>query len=93
MPNSLKEAMACGVPVIGTSVGGIPELIDDGINGFLVPEKDARAIADCVVSILTRQVEMPEILSRARQTIEEHFDLRDLNVELENAYVRAGGAR
>lgn len=43
--NTLKEAMAMGLPVISTFHGGIPELVEDGISGFLVPEKNADAIA------------------------------------------------
>ncbi len=46
--NTLKEAMAMGLPVIGTLHGGIPELIEDGISGFLVPERDSKAIAQKV---------------------------------------------
>jgi len=43
-PNALLEGMACGKVVISTNVWGVPELVGDGINGFLVPEKDANAI-------------------------------------------------
>ncbi|HBW33808.1 MAG TPA: colanic acid biosynthesis glycosyltransferase WcaL, partial [Nostoc sp. UBA8866] len=43
--NTLKEAMAMGLPVISTRHGGIPELVTDGVSGFLVPERDAEAIA------------------------------------------------
>jgi len=39
------EAMACGVPPVGTRVGGVPELIDDGVDGFLEPVGDVAAQA------------------------------------------------
>jgi colanic acid/amylovoran biosynthesis glycosyltransferase len=90
VPNVIKEAMASGVPAIGANVGGVAELIDHGTTGFLVPQKNPDAIADCVRTIITQQDEMPEILSRARQSIEREYDLRRLNTELENAYLRAG---
>lgn len=44
--NTLKEAMAMGLPVIATHHGGIPELVEDGVSGYLVPERDSQAIAN-----------------------------------------------
>ncbi len=90
VPNVLKEAMACGVPAIGTRVGGVAELIEHGTNGFLVPQKDPDAIADCIRLILDQQDSLPEVLSRARASIERDYDLRRLNADLENVYQRAG---
>ncbi len=55
--NTLKEAMAMGLPVIATLHGGIPELVKDEISGFLVPERNADAIAEK----LTYLIEHPEI--------------------------------
>ena len=46
MPVSLEEAMATGLPVIATRHSGIPELVQDGASGFLVPERDAEALAE-----------------------------------------------
>lgn len=91
VPNVLKEAMACGVPAIGTRVGGVAELIEHGTNGFLVPQKDADAIADCIRTILDQQDSLPEVLSRAREAIERDYDLQRLNADLENVYQCAGG--
>ncbi len=90
IPNVIKEAMASGVPAIGTDVGGVAELIDHGKNGFLVRQKDSDAIVDCVRTILAQQDEMPQILSRARQSIEQVYDLQRLNADLEKTYERAG---
>lgn len=45
------EAQACGVPVIGANVGGIPDVIQDGVNGLLVPPRDSQVIADAVKNI------------------------------------------
>lgn len=92
LPNALKEAMASGVPVIGTSIGGIPELIEHGVNGFLVPERNADRIAECVRTIIEDRDKMPGILTRARKSIESQFDLQRLNTDLEQAYVQAGSA-
>jgi len=46
------EALACGVPVIGTTVGGIPEIVYDDINGLLVPPKDPNKLAEALVDLL-----------------------------------------
>jgi colanic acid/amylovoran biosynthesis glycosyltransferase len=92
LPNALKEAMASGVPAIGTSIGGIPELIEHGVNGFLVPERDAESIASCVKSIIEDWDAIPDIVAQARQAIETNYDLEQLNAELEQAYVQAGRA-
>jgi colanic acid/amylovoran biosynthesis glycosyltransferase len=52
LPVSLVEAMACGVPVVTTPVGGIPELVEDGESGLLVPPDDPRALADAIERLL-----------------------------------------
>ncbi|MBY0528422.1 MAG: glycosyltransferase family 4 protein [Gemmataceae bacterium] len=46
LPNVVLESLAVGTPVVATSVGGTPEIVDDGVNGFLVPAGDALAMAD-----------------------------------------------
>ncbi len=48
IPNVLVEAMACGVPTVTTSVSGIPEVVDDGVTGLIVPVDDAPATADAL---------------------------------------------
>ncbi len=87
--NTLKEAMAMGLPVISTYHGGIPELVEDGVSGFLVPEKDAQAIADKLQYL----IEHPEIWvsmgERGRQFVETHYNMNKLNDELVNIYSQA----
>ncbi len=52
VPVSLMEAAACGVPAVATSVGGVPELIEDGVTGLLAPAGDAEAVAERLERLL-----------------------------------------
>jgi colanic acid/amylovoran biosynthesis glycosyltransferase len=84
--NTLKEAMAMGLPVISTFHGGIPELVEDGISGFLVPERDADAIAE-KISYLIQHPEIWEGIGKAgRVRVEEKYDMHKLNDELVKIY-------
>lgn len=84
--NVLKEAMAMGLPVISTYHGGIPELVEDGISGFLVPERDANALAEKLGYL----IEHPEIwheMGRAGHAyVEKHYDTNKLNDQLVEIY-------
>ncbi|MGB9679516.1 MAG: glycosyltransferase [Thermoanaerobacteraceae bacterium] len=67
------EAMACGKPVIASNIGGLREIIIDGYNGFLVPEKDPEAIAEKIKYIILNPELSKEIGQNARKTVEEKF--------------------
>jgi glycogen(starch) synthase len=72
-PNTCLEAMACGVPVVATAVGGLPEIIHDGIDGLLVPLRDPEALADAVVRLLSH-ADMRKTMGRtARKTIVDRY--------------------
>ena len=49
---SLLDAMACATPIVATRTGGIPEIVEDGVNGLLVPPRDAPALARAIVRLL-----------------------------------------
>ena len=69
----LLEAMACGVPCIGTDIGGIPEVIIHGMNGFIVPLNDVEAVACFALKILTNSDLHKRMRTAAIQTIENKF--------------------
>jgi glycosyltransferase involved in cell wall biosynthesis len=76
IPNVLVEAMACGLPVVSTSVAGIPELVRDGQNGLLVAPRDTAALAAALGSLLEDRERREQLGAAARATAVEHFDLR-----------------
>ena len=86
--NTLKEAMAIGLPVISTLHGGIPELVEDGKSGFLVPERDADSIAQKLSYLIEHPQLWPEMGRAGRAYVEKHYDLHRLNDKLVNDYQR-----
>ncbi|MBF0122319.1 MAG: glycosyltransferase family 4 protein [Candidatus Omnitrophica bacterium] len=70
---SAMEAGACGVPVIASRVGGIPEVVVDGETGILVPSRDSKALADAIIRLLGDPAKMLVLGQRARQVVAERF--------------------
>ena len=67
------EAMACGKPVIGGAHGGAPEIIDDGVSGYLVPHGDPIHLATCIETLLADPAHAKEMGARGRQRAEHEF--------------------
>lgn len=88
VPVVIMEALARGLPVISTLHSGIPELVQDGQSGFLVPEKDVHALTDK----LEYMIEHPELFDAmgrsGRAWIEKHYDITKLNGRLASVYER-----
>jgi glycosyltransferase involved in cell wall biosynthesis len=85
------EAMACGVPVVSTNVGGPSETIADGETGFLVPPRDPTALAARVIQLLSDQNLRLTLGRNGRRRVEENYSLRASAARLEQVYVRAFG--
>ena len=75
MPVSLMEAGACGVPVVATRVGGIPELIEDGVTGILTAAGDPAAFADALGHLLEEPILRKSMGQAARRRIVARFSL------------------
>ena len=75
IPNIVLEAMAMGVPVVGTNVGGIGEVIRDGETGYLVEPGDAKALADALLRIFDEPEKTNEMTVNARETVRREFAL------------------
>jgi glycosyltransferase involved in cell wall biosynthesis len=73
LPLVLLEAMACGLPVIATIVGGIPEIIENMINGVLVPPRNPEAMAETISTLLSNKELGETIGNGARKIVEEKF--------------------
>jgi glycosyltransferase involved in cell wall biosynthesis len=73
MPVSLMEAAACGVPAVATAVGGVPELVEDGVTGLLAPAGDALALAAALERLLSDGELRTRLGLAARRRAEEKF--------------------
>ena len=82
----LVEAQAYGLVVVATDHGAFPETVRDGRSGFLVPEKDAAALRDCLLQVLSRPQDWPEIGRQGRRHAETHYNIEQLNDQLEELY-------
>lgn len=84
-PVSVMEAMGAGLPVIASVIGATPEMITPGEDGFLVPQRDERALFE-KISLLARDVDMRRRLGEAaRRTAQRRFDVRETASALRDA--------
>ncbi|MBE0426193.1 MAG: glycosyltransferase [Nitrospirae bacterium] len=86
IPVVLMEAMAMGLPVISTYHSGIPELVQDGITGFLVPERDTNALSEKLIYLIEHKNILPEFSRAGRNRVTQHYDINKLNDELVSLY-------
>jgi glycosyltransferase involved in cell wall biosynthesis len=86
LPVSMLEAMACGLPIVATTVGGIPEVIEDGKSGLLVPPGEVQPLADALKKIVTRSAEVKAMGEHARQTILDKYALDTVSATYANLY-------
>lgn len=83
---SIMEAMARGIGVIASDVGGIRNLIKHGSNGILVAPQDIQAISSSIIALLDDKAKLKDYGLKARQTIEERFLLERMVLETEGVY-------
>jgi glycosyltransferase involved in cell wall biosynthesis len=83
------EAMASGVPVVASRISGIPELVEDGVSGLLVPPADARSLANALARLHTDHSLGERLALSGRAKVEAQFDLRKSAAELVSRFARA----
>jgi glycosyltransferase involved in cell wall biosynthesis len=76
IPVALMEAMSMELPVISTSISGIPELVKDGVNGLLVKPKDSRSLAAAIEKLLMDPETCERMGKDGRRTIQEQFNIK-----------------
>lgn len=85
-PVSLIEAMAVGLPVVATSVGGVPDLIQDNITGLLVPKGEPSALAEAILKLLTNKDLSKSLGKAAQEFVINKFDIQRLVSDLDGLY-------
>lgn len=88
IPNSMLEAMATGLPVFATNHGGIPEVIENGVSGVLVPEQEHEALAQALLAAVKDSGFLPRIARSGADVVRNNFDLRARARGLEEIYFR-----
>ncbi|MFA0730579.1 MAG: hypothetical protein LKKZDAJK_000833 [Candidatus Fervidibacter sp.] len=83
------EAQAAGVPVVGTRVGGVPDVVVDGKTGFLVPPNDPDALSDALLRLLTDDQLRQTMSQAAKIFVDERFSVEGMVQAIEAVYDRA----
>ena len=87
IPNSMLEAMATGLPVLATDHGGIPEAIENGVSGILVPERDDEALSHALLEVVQDQQLLARLARNGANAVAEKFDQQNQIRRLEEIYL------
>jgi glycosyltransferase involved in cell wall biosynthesis len=85
-PLSVMEYMEAGLPVVASRVGGLPEIVDDGVTGVLVPPRSPEALADVLVELLGDPARCAAMGARGRARRRERFDMEAVTRRLDDLY-------
>jgi colanic acid/amylovoran biosynthesis glycosyltransferase len=78
--------MMMGKPIVATNVGGIPEIVDDTVTGFLVPQRDSSALAQKILCLLENQKLREQLGSKGKSRVVELFSINRTVTQLETLY-------
>jgi glycosyltransferase involved in cell wall biosynthesis len=88
LPMAVLEALACGVPVVSTAVGSVPDAVQDNYNGFLITPGDVDALAARLQPLLQDSVLRERLATAARTSWEEHYQVQKCGQRFLDAYSR-----
>ena len=86
MPNTVLEAMACGLPIVGTQAPGLHELVQESVNGYLVPMKDIAALAEALALLIDNGYERRRMGRQSRLLVERHFAWEQIAAQYVQVY-------
>ena len=93
LPFVLVEAAALGKPIVATAVDGVPEILEDGKTGLLVPPRNPSALADAIIRLLKDKEEARRLGERARTLVPPRFPLRRMVDQTQNLYLDVLGVK
>ncbi|HBP89958.1 MAG TPA: glycosyltransferase family 1 protein [Nitrospiraceae bacterium] len=88
LPQSLTQALAMERPVVASAVGGVPEVVEDGVNGLLVPPRDPALLAEKIASLLQNPTAACRMGKAGRQVIQERYSIEHMLTQTEQVYRR-----
>jgi L-malate glycosyltransferase len=87
LPLAILEAMSAGLPIVATSVGGIPEVVRDGVHGLLVPPGDPAALADALLALTTDEALRKRLGEQARARARDDYSFDTMTDKYHDLYV------
>lgn len=88
-PVTLIEALAAGKPVVATNVGGVSEVVENGVNGYLVSAKDAEKFSECLAGLIENPERRIKFGTKGREVVRKKFSKERLIYDIKNIYEEA----